>query len=155
MMPSIERSALGDHPFLRGLTDAQLRLLVPCAHDVDYRQDAFVFREGDEADAAYLLRSGCVALEQHVPAQGVVQVESLCAGDILGLSWLFPPARWTLDARCVEPVRAFALRADCVRERMGDDPALAVELLSHTVRAVYQRLVRVRLQRLDVYKAGP
>ena len=150
----MELSALRDHPFLRTLSAVQSQQLVPCAREVEYGEDAFIFREGDAADTLYLVRTGCVALEQHIPGRGVVQVESLGAGDILGLSWLFPPAQWTLDARCIGPVQAFALRADCVRERMKDDQVLAVAVLTHTVEALYQRLVRARLQRLDVYKAG-
>lgn len=149
----MEPSALQDHPFLRTLSAGQTQELVPCAREVEYRADAFIFREGDEADAVYLIQKGSVALEEHIPGQGVVRVESLAAGDILGLSWLFPAARWTLDARCIEPVQACALRADCVRERMKKDPALGLELLTQTVKALYDRLVRVRLQRLDVYKA--
>jgi CRP-like cAMP-binding protein len=144
---------LRDHPFLRTLHGDQLEALIRCAREVEYRAGSFVFREGGAADAVYLLRSGCVALEQHVPGRGVIRVESLCAGDLLGLSWLFGNARWTLDARCIEEVRAFALDASCVRAQMEQDDVLAVELLTHTVGALYQRLMRVRLQRLDVYRA--
>lgn len=144
---------LREHPFLRTLHGDQLQALIRCAREVEYRAGTFVFREGGPADALYLLRSGCVALEQHVPGRGVIRVESLCAGDLLGLSWLFGDARWTLDARCIEPVRAFALDAACVRDQMKQDGTLALEILMHTVDALYQRLMRVRLQRLDVYQA--
>jgi CRP/FNR family transcriptional regulator, cyclic AMP receptor protein len=145
---------LAHHPFLAGLTPAQLEHLVPCAREVSYPDGAFVFREGEGADALYLIRSGCVTLEQHVPGRGAVQVESLCAGDILGLSWLFPTGSWMLDARCIEPVEAIVLEADTLRQRMQEDDSLAVVLLTHMVQALYQRLVRVRLQRLDVYAAS-
>ena len=154
MKPSVEPAALRDHPFTRTLSSEQLERLLPCAREVQYREDTFIIREGDAADTLYLLRTGSIALEEHIPGRGVVTVESLCAGDILGLSWLFPAARWTLDARCVEPVQALALRADCLRERMNDDQALGFELLTQLVQTLYQRLVRVRLQRLDVYKGG-
>lgn len=149
----MEPSSLRDHPFLRALGDEQLALLSPCARELELDPDAFVFREGGEADTLYLLRSGCVALEQHVPGRGVVTVESLCAGDILGLSWLFPGARWTLDARCNDRVRAIAFDAEALRNRMKEDQGLAVALLTRVALALYQRLVRVRLQRLDVYTA--
>jgi CRP/FNR family transcriptional regulator, cyclic AMP receptor protein len=149
----MEPSAFREHPFVRTLSDSQLDRLLPCAREVRYGEDAFIFREGGDADTLYLLRAGYVALEQHVPGKGSVKVESLCAGDILGLSWLFPASRWMLDARCLSPVQAFALGADCVHERMKEDPALGLELLTQIVHTLYQRLVRVRLQRLDVYKA--
>jgi CRP/FNR family transcriptional regulator, cyclic AMP receptor protein len=144
---------LASHPFTARLTPSQLERLLPCASDASYSDGAFVFREGERAGALYLIRSGCVTLEQHVPGRGAVQVESLCAGDILGLSWLFPTGSWMLDARCVEPVEAIVLEADCLRRRMQEDESLAVVLLTHLAQALYQRLVRVRLQRLDVYAA--
>jgi CRP/FNR family transcriptional regulator, cyclic AMP receptor protein len=84
----------------------------------------------------------------------VMQVESLCDGDVLGLSWLFPEAHWTLDARCSAPVRATQLDAACVREAMQEDAQVSLGLLTHVTHALYQRLMRVRLQRLDVYKSG-
>jgi CRP-like cAMP-binding protein len=154
MTPSVEPSALSGHPFLRTLTGGQLARLASCVREVEYAENTFIFREGADADTLFLLRTGGVALEQHVPGSGTVTVESLHAGDILGLSWLFPHARWMLDARCTEPVQAFALRADCVRDEMQADPALGSALLTQIVQALYQRLVRVRLQRLDVYRAG-
>lgn len=153
MTRHMETTALHHHPFMQRLSGPQLERLAPCASEARYEAGSFIFREGAEAGTVYFLRSGCVALEQHIPGQGTTQVESLCAGDIVGLSWLFPQARWTLDARCVEPVDAFALRAECVRERMKEDPSLGLELMTHVVQALYQRLVRVRLQRLDVYRA--
>lgn len=143
-----------DHPFVRGLEPSQLAGLAACARETAYHEGAFVFREGEPADALYLLRGGCVALEQDVPGRGVVTVETLCSGDILGLSWLFPASRWTLDARCIEPVEALALDAACLRECMRADRELANQLMAGVVAALYERLVRVRLQRLDVYKAG-
>jgi CRP/FNR family transcriptional regulator, cyclic AMP receptor protein len=150
----MDLAALGAHPFLRQVGGEELAALAGCAREVRYPEGAFIFREGDDADTLYLLQSGCVALEEHVPVRGAVTVESLCGGDILGLSWLFPPARWTLDARCTGEVEAFALRADCVRERIRANPQLAADLLGRVVEALYQRLVRVRLQRLDVYRAA-
>lgn len=150
----MEISRLAGHPALRNLSPRQLEQLLPCAHEAHFADGAFIFHEGDAAKALYLLSSGCVALEQQIPNGLTVRMESLCAGDILGLSWLFPGSRWTLDARCVEPVQAFALEAECTRERMQGDQELAVALLTQVTRALYQRLTRVRLQRLDLYAAG-
>jgi len=143
-----------EHPFVRDLNGEQLSRLRSCAREVRYEDGAFIFREGGRADSLFLLTGGCVVLEQHIPAKGPVRLESLCPGDILGLAWLSAPGRWTADARCLEKVTAFALPAEGLRERMREDPALGVELLGRVVSALYERLVRVRLQRLDLYKAG-
>ena len=149
----MDASRLHTHPFLRTLTREQVERLVPCTREVEFPDDALIFREGAPADTNYLICNGSVALEVHIPGRETVKVESLHDGDVLGLSWLFPAAQWTLDARAVGRVHAFALRADCLRQRMDEDTALAAALLTHMVQTLYQRLQRVRLQRLDVYTA--
>jgi CRP/FNR family cyclic AMP-dependent transcriptional regulator len=144
---------LEEHPFLHGLSPEQLSAIARGARELSFPAGALLLREGEQANTLYLLRSGRVVLELNVPGQGATQLETLKAGDILGLSWLFPPYRWHLDARATEPVDVFALDASFLRgptlEHPVLEPALAMRLLRH----LYDRLERVRLQRLDVYKA--
>jgi CRP-like cAMP-binding protein len=147
--------SLGRHPFLQGLGDEHLRRLASFARGCDLPPGARIFRAGEEADALYLLLAGRVALEQHVPGQGPVLVESLRDGDLLGLSWFFAPYEWHLDARAVEPVRACVLAAPALRRAMDQDPALGYALARRLLEALYARLERVRLQRLDVYRSRP
>jgi hypothetical protein len=66
-----------------------------------------------------------------------------------GRSSLFPPYRWQLDARAVEPVMALVFDGRCLREKREQD-----QRLGHAL-AKYQRLVRVRVQRLDLYRNEP
>lgn len=145
---------LEQHPFLRGLSAEQLSAIACKVREQTFAAGALLLREGDPADTLYLLRSGKVALEQNVPGRGPTLLETLRGGDILGLSWLFPPFRWHLDARAVEPVDAFALDASCMRGPSLEHPVLEPALAMRLLRQLYDRLERVRLQRLDVYKAG-
>lgn len=147
-----EAELLRSHPFTRGLSDALVQKLAPCARLARFPEGAVIFREGGEADALYLLLSGRVALEQHVPGQGALQLENLSGGDLLGLSWLFPGGRWTLDARAVEPVEALALDAGGLKAQLEADASLGFAVSRHVIQQLYQRLERARLQRLDVYR---
>jgi CRP-like cAMP-binding protein len=149
-----ELDLLKSHPFCRGLTDTQVKSLVLCARVAQFPEGAVIFREGGAADALYLVVAGRVVLEQHVPGKGDVLLENLTAGDMLGLSWLFPGGRWMLDARAVEPTQAIALDARGVHVLMDRDAELGLSLAKHVIGQLYQRLERVRLQRLDVYSAG-
>lgn len=143
--------ALRSHPFLMNQTEEQLRHIAGCSSEVSFAAGALVLREGADATTIYLLTSGSVALEVAVPGQGPVRVESLFAGDLLGLSWLFPPYRWQLDARTLEPTEAIAVEARCLLGHLESDPALGYAFLRSLASKLYERLERVRLQRLDVY----
>ena len=151
-METLER-ILREHRLLEGLSEEHLRFMTGCARNVRYQAGDFLNREGDESSAMYLLRDGRVALEVHVPGRGVVQVDTLGEGDMVGWSWLVPPYRWELDARAVEPVRALAFDCTCLRAKMETDEKLGYALAKRFFRELYQRLERVRMQRLDVYKA--
>jgi CRP-like cAMP-binding protein len=143
--------AFQNHAFIRGLSDAQVEQLAPCARSVEYPGGAFIFREGEDASEVYLIVHGRVVLEQYVPGKGPVQLESLAANDILGLSWMLPDGRWILDARAVDPTQVITLDARLLKTRMEQDPALGFILSKHLIQALYHRLERTRLQRLDVY----
>jgi CRP/FNR family cyclic AMP-dependent transcriptional regulator len=150
-----EAELLQGHPFARGLSEAQVGELAACARSSSFPAGSVMFREGGEANALYLILSGRIVLEQHVPGRGDVQLESLTGGDILGLSWLFPGGRWVLDARTVESTEVLVLDARCVHARMDADASLGLVIAKHVIEQLYQRLERVRLQRLDVYRGEP
>ena len=142
-----------EHPFLAGLSEQHLRFMAGCAANERFDRGKFLFREGTEADKMYLLRTGRVTLEVFVPGKGEVQVESLDAGDVLGWSCLFPPYRWHLDARVVEPALVLAFDGQCLRPKMEEDKALGYEITRRLLNKVHERLDNVRMQRLDPYKA--
>jgi CRP/FNR family transcriptional regulator, cyclic AMP receptor protein len=143
------------HPFLHDLDEPSRKVVASAAREVTFTPGAFLLREGEPAGELFLLHSGRVALELHAPGKPPAIMETLGGGDILGLSWLFPPRRWQLDARAVEPTGALAVDAARLRAEMDRDHdlghAVARQLLVH----LYDRLVRVRLQRLDLYRAEP
>ena len=151
-MESLAR-LLKEHPFLRGLNDYQVEFLTGCASNVRFAADEFLFKEGQEAGASYLLRSGRIVLEVNVPGRGPAQLQTVEAGDVLGWSWLYPPYRWQFDARAVEPVRAFALDGTCLRNKCEADHDFGYELVKRFLYQVHTRLERARMQLLDVYRA--
>jgi len=147
--------SLRAHPFGRALAEPQLERLFRCGAVVDVAAGEFVFREGDPADRLFLIRAGRIALEQHVSGRTPTQMETLQDGDVLGFSWLFEAGRWTLDARAVEATQLFALDGPCVQREMQADTALGLAISQQLMHQLYARLQRVRLQRLDVYRASP
>ena len=145
---------LADVPLLEGLPPDVLAILAGCAANVRFAAGEPIFREGDPADAFYVVRHGSVALEAFVPARRPAVIETIEAGEVLGWSWLFPPYRWHFDARALTPVRALGFDGACLRGKCEADPALGYDLMGRFAQVVIERLQWTRLRLLDVYGNG-
>ena len=111
----------------------------------------YLFHEGEAADQLYLLRHGRVALEIAIPGQGALTFQTVTAGEIVGVSWLIPPYRWTSDAKALELTRAIAMDATCLRRKCEEDHDLGYEMMKRVVPILIERLHNTRMQILDVY----
>ena len=149
-MEGLERF-VREHPFFAGLEEGFLGLVCGCARNVVFQAGDYLFHEGAPADQFYLLRHGRVGLEITVPGRSAVTFQTLVAGEIVGVSWLFPPYRWTYDARALELTRAIALDAACLRGKCEQDHDLGYDLMKRFVPVVVERLHATRMQILDVY----
>ena len=145
---------LADVPFFAGLRASELELLAGCAKNVHFAQGDVLFREGDPANAFYVVRGGTVALETFAPARGGMTIETIDAGEVIGWSWLFAPYRWHFDARALSPVRATAFDGECLRGKCEQDPALGYDLMKRFAQVLIERLQWTRLRLLDVYGDG-
>ncbi|MGD9896821.1 MAG: cyclic nucleotide-binding domain-containing protein [Candidatus Methylacidiphilaceae bacterium] len=143
--------ALAKHPFFAGMEPALVELLAECAREFAFPAGQFLLREGEPADRFFLLECGTVALELHRPGSDPLVLDTLHEGEVVGTSWVIPPYRWSSDARAVDPVRAIAVDARCLRGKSESDPKLGYELLKRFLPLFVERLEAVRLQLLDVY----
>jgi CRP-like cAMP-binding protein len=149
-MEGLER-IVKEHPFFAGLEEGFCKLVCGCAKNVRFEPGHYLFHEGEAADQLYLLRHGRVALEVTVPGRGAVTFQTLGAGEIVGVSWLIPPYRWTYDAKALELTRAIAMDATCLRRKCEEDHDLGYDLMKRFVPVLIERLHGTRLQMLDVY----
>ena len=134
-----------------GLGREQLELIAGCGRNEHVDRGAFLLREGEPAERFFLIRRGAVAIEVHAPGHGALTIETLHAGDALGLSWLFEPYRWQLDARALEPCALIGFDADCLRGKIEADHELGYELMRRFTANLVERLQATRFQLLDVY----
>lgn len=139
------------HDFFAGLSDKYVELMANCGENVVFEPGTLIFREGEPAEAFYVLRYGQVGLVTHTPARGPIQVATLQQGDVLGWSWLMPPYRWHFDARSVTLVRAVKLHAECIRAACEEDHTLGYDLMKRFSNVMLNRLMATRVQVGDVY----
>ncbi len=140
-----------EQPFFADLEEGFCNLVCGCAKNVRFESGQYIFREGESADQFYLLRQGRVALQLSSPGRGAVTFQTLGEGEIVGVSWLIPPYRWTYDAKTLEPTRAIAMDAACLRQKCEADHDLGYEMMKRFMPILIQRLQATRMQILDVY----
>jgi len=84
---------IADFPVLARLSPGELAQLSATARAVRFDARERVFSEGEQAEGCWLIHDGRVALDVFIPRRGLVVVQTLGAGDVLGWSWLVPPYR--------------------------------------------------------------
>jgi len=151
-MDSLE-SILQEHPFVKNLSSEHIQLIVGCAKNVVFKVGQYLFKEDEEANEFYILRSGKVALEIYTPEYGSITIQTVGEGEVLGWSWLIPPYEWRFDGRAVELTRAIALDGKCLRGKCEQDPKLGYELMKRLASVFEGRLYAMRLQLLDIYNS--
>jgi CRP-like cAMP-binding protein len=137
-------------PFDR-LTPAHLSLVATTAREVTFAAGVTIFSDGQEAMGCWLIRAGHVALGTAVPGRGLVVVQTLGPGEVLGWSWLVPPYRWHFTATANSEVSAVEFDTVQLRALADSDPALGYPLSLGLFEVVVARLQTTRSRLLDLY----
>lgn len=125
--------------------------LMRMAREVSFDAGTRLFEEGRRADRFWIIRTGTVVLDLHVPGRRAAVIESLGHGELLGWSWHFPPYAWHLGAEAMSPVRAFEFDAEAVRTLCAQDDDFGRAIAVWVGRVVADRLHTSRMRLLDLY----
>ena len=150
-MTSVEQ-LLGEHPFFLGMQEEQVKVLSGCATLARIEGGEFLFREGEIAKSFYVVRHGAVAIASITPHEGLVVIQTVSDGDVLGWSWLLPPYRWHFSARALQPAVVLGLDAACVRGKCDQDPAFGYDIMRSFAQVIAWRLEAMHLQLMNVYE---
>ena len=155
-MIEVNAAALAAHPFLRGMSHDQLNVLAEAARDVSFPARHRLFEDGGNATRFWLIQSGRVSLDLHVPGEGPVVIETIGMGELLGWSWLFPPYKWAFGAVAATALEAFEFDAPDVRQRCAADHELGYEFNQRISQVLAKRLqaTRIRLIARSGYPAA-
>jgi CRP-like cAMP-binding protein len=151
-MSTVE-AALAAHPFFQGVDPALVARVATFTTPHSVEVDQPFFREGEPADAFYLLTHGRVAFLLEVPGRGFLNIETLDAGEVMGWSWAVAPHKWAFTATALDLTRALRVDGGALRAACQSDHELGYQVLSRLMGAIADRLAAARLQILDLYGA--
>ncbi|MFC9622741.1 Crp/Fnr family transcriptional regulator [Streptomyces sp. NPDC056930] len=128
--------------------------LLSLADDVRFSAAQRLFEEHAVADRFWILKTGAVTLDAQLPHRRHAEIETLGPGELVGLSWLFPPFEWELGAETLSPVRAYEFDAPQVRALCRSEPEFGFAISQWVGLVLTQRLHATRGRLLDLYEAA-
>jgi CRP-like cAMP-binding protein len=152
-----ERLAEGDElvsllrhvPVFSGLTDRDLEQVAAVTLPRHFDAGQVVFREGDDSDTCYVVRSGvCRAVREHSDGR-TITLSNFGPGDIFGELAMFGDERRSATVDALEDTDVIAILGGDMRRLMSEHPELTIKLiraLAQRLRATNERLTRQSFQ---------
>jgi CRP/FNR family transcriptional regulator, cyclic AMP receptor protein len=112
------------------LEQRELEAVAQVAVPRTWERGQIIFREGDEGDTCYLLRSGAVVLTREHQDGRMVALAELRAGAMFGELAMFRGETRSATAEAVETTTAVALLARDVQRLIRRHPELALKVLA-------------------------
>jgi CRP/FNR family cyclic AMP-dependent transcriptional regulator len=140
------------YPFFAGLDDAQLKAIAMIADELDYPTGATLFENDQAATALHLLLTGNVELSYVVTdrmdpgLRKEFYVSDINPGEIIGISALVEPYRYTATARVVSPSCVLKIDAAALRALCSANPQMAANLMRQIAKVAMERLHDTRVQ---------
>jgi len=140
------------HEFLRDLSDRHRMILASGARPFTAKPGDLLAREGETANAFFLIRSGRVALETGTRGGARLLIQEVGPGEVVGWSWLVPPHRWQFSCRAVDAVEGLSFEAQWLRDLCERDASLGYHLLKQLVLVITQRLASTRRHLVELHR---
>lgn len=142
---------LQQQPFLAELPEEYFELIADCAELKDFAEGEYLIQQNQKADVFYLLLEGRVSLQVHLPAQGVLPIETVQAPAALGWSWLVAPYKWHYDVTALSGSQTILVHTPCILGKVAQDQVFGYEMYKRFIDVIVTRLHSSHLQMMDVY----
>jgi CRP/FNR family cyclic AMP-dependent transcriptional regulator len=140
------KTEMTPHPFLKGMSEQHLKILAAASMFAQFEPGEVIFREGEPANRFYLIHTGEVELETTHEGNGLISIQKLGPGDVLGWSWLYPPYYWHFNARATKPTTATFYYGTRLREICEQNREFGFEMMKRISEVLLQRLQSTRKQ---------
>jgi CRP/FNR family transcriptional regulator len=140
---------LSQVPVFAPLAEQDLELVAEVCHPRRFGASEVVFREGDQSNTCYVVRSGHArAVREHADGRQIA-LATFGPGDIFGELAMFDDERRSATVETIDPLEVLAILGPDMRRAMLRHPQLAVSLaasLSRRLRTTNERLASQSFQ---------
>ena len=144
-------------PVFAALGEDDLRRVAEVAVPRRFLAGEVVFREGDESNTCYIVRSGRArAIREHTDGRSIT-LANFGPGDIFGELAMFDNERRSATIEAVDDTEAIAILGGDMRRLLRQHPDISVKLLSalgRRLRETNERLTRQSFQTVQSRVAG-
>lgn len=137
--------------FLADLSPRAQEKLLDMGESFHYPEGETIFHEGDPSLHLFVVKTGQVAIEVHVPSKGRRTIMTAGPGDLFSWSALVEPRIETASARATQPTEAFGVKGGALMDLCREDPEFGFELYRALAEVISSRLIATRLQLIDVF----
>jgi glutaminase len=132
--------ALARLDILKGLSTREYRLLEQVVSSFQYAAGERIVREGDEANALFIIARGSASISITVEGGRRKRVGSVGPGFSIGEMALVEGGRRSADVHADEPVICYALSIDRLKALSVEHPNVMITILSNIVASLSHRL---------------
>lgn len=153
--PTLE--LLGRVPVFETLGSEDLARVAEVAVPRGFSPQQVIFREGDQSDTCYIVKSGHCRAVRHHPDGRAITLAHFGTGDIFGELAMFDTDKRSATVEALDSVQALAILAGDMRRLMREHPDISAKLvvaLGRRLREANERLSRQSFQTVQSRVAG-
>ena len=140
---------LSAHEFFSGFSDDVLKFLCDCSSIHEIKKGQILFRQGENADKFYVVRSGRISIQMPAIMGPTLEIQTLGKDQVLGWSWLISPYKWNFQTKAEEDSELLQFDGVAILARCEQEPKFGYELLKKFAGLMSVRLNAARHKMMD------
>lgn len=127
---------------LENLDETEREKLVPLCKTVHFDEGTRVYREGENAEAFFLVKNGTVLLEQRINPTMTVTIGTLKSGGAFGLTAILDQTAYSMDAVAATDCDLLMIDAGAILDLLKQEPVIGYKTMRATVTILKERLAQ-------------
>ena len=138
----INTEILSQFNLFNGLSEALLKEIAAMSKEVSYKNDEFVFREGETAENLHLLVKGSVALRVKLTSRPESVTVSFISTPFQSFGWsgVVPPFHYTSSAQCDEDSEMLTIPSAAFMKLLEQNPEAGFKVMQRITVIIADRL---------------